>query len=106
MPSAVALRTEGVDRNMEDRKGDVSDIIVALRTEGVDRNSHLESRMRSKLRSPSVRRAWIEIAFPWVRLTALSVALRTEGVDRNIQHGHIAAGVLVALRTEGVDRNR
>ena len=58
---AVALRTEGVDRNQQTGVQLVDGVIVALRTEGVDRNFYCCS-----------------------CLTAWSmVALRTEGVDRN-----------------------
>ena len=57
-------------------------------------------------RSPSARRAWIEIwscrgpaCQPWV-------ALRTEGVDRNTCADGSVWTYNVALRTEGVDRNK
>ena len=57
-------------------------------------------------RSPSSRRAWIEIntGTRWAKL--LCVALLAEGVDRNrnVTLGSIAIPV-VALLAEGVDRN-
>ena len=57
---AVALLAEGVDRNCADQhrfdhKG------VALLAEGVDRNSSEEPYERWWGKSPSSRRAWIEI---------------------------------------------
>ncbi len=61
----VALLAEGVDRNSSclpyPQRGP-----VALLAEGVDRNNTSGSRERSALKSPSSRRAWIEIlkAYP------------------------------------------
>ena len=55
----VALRTEGVDRNLKTITGSRF-CQVALRTEGVDRNSLADAKILSD-----------------------AVALRTEGVDRN-----------------------
>ena len=59
----VALHPEGVDRN---RKGEVDggSNQVALHPEGVDRNQELEIEIVKELKSPSTRRAWIEIARP------------------------------------------
>ena len=60
-PRWVALLTEGVDRNV------LASIMarmasrVALLTEGVDRNSHVVERLVQAVKSPSSRRAWIEI---------------------------------------------
>ena len=57
----VALLAEGVDRNM----GEVEDTpwmpTVALLAEGVDRNSLGNCGLPTLPRSPSSRRAWIEI---------------------------------------------
>ena len=79
---------------------------VALHTEGVDRNALGNVDLTIGQRSPSTRRAWIEMFNFFVISLSLSVALHTEGVDRN----HIAVipvllGSGVALHTEGVDRN-
>ena len=57
-------------------------------------------------RSPSARRAWIEILWCRTGPSRWTVALRTEGVDRNsswLVYG--GSRRKVALRTEGVDRN-
>ena len=56
----VALRTEGVDRNMWWGVRKAARSLVALRTEGVDRN-----------------------LFDLTKSKRAFVALRTEGVDRN-----------------------
>ena len=56
----VALLAEGVDRNMQ-ASGEGSVNWVALLAEGVDRNSCEETRSTLMSRSPSSRRAWIEI---------------------------------------------
>ena len=126
---------------------------VALRTEGVDRNLDIEIDRLVALVSPSARRAWIEIPSgiagytartgspsarrAWIEITEICppccwtdmspsarrawieiayqanstapdgvVALRTEGVDRNFARRCCSGGQgPVALRTEGVDRN-
>ena len=56
----VALPTEGVDRNTNE---DVlkSFNLVALPTEGVDRNQNLLNLLNTSDKSPSPRRAWIEM---------------------------------------------
>ena len=59
----------------------------------------------SSTRSPSSRRAWIEILFGGSETTALQVALLAEGVDRNFDCSEAAAQFEVALLAEGVDRN-
>ena len=58
----VALLAEGVDRNRKIYKYNLP-LLVALLAEGVDRNSNLVSNGLDYARSPSSRRAWIEI-FP------------------------------------------
>ena len=79
---------------------------VALRTEGVDRNDHTPGVDGAVVRSPSARRAWIEIASYAPLQKQVDVALRTEGVDRNFSNVlRSSYPVPVALRTEGVDRN-
>ena len=81
--AAVALLAEGVDRNV------CTDITsnpfqVALLAEGVDRNTLVTPRACCPLRSPSSRRAWIEIEACDEFVHIVVVALLAEGVDRNI----------------------
>ena len=62
--------------------------------------------MKIWLKSPSTRRAWIEIPSPQVYAQwQAEVALHPEGVDRNIRSNHIPPRLEVALHPEGVDRN-
>ena len=62
--------------------------------------------MRLLNRSPSTRRAWIEIACRAASCAAVTVALHPEGVDRNEQREILVLRkLLVALHPEGVDRN-
>ena len=56
---------------------------VALLAEGVDRNLGLFLRPGGGRRSPSSRRAWIEIARWRFVHSSKNVALLAEGVDRN-----------------------
>ena len=56
---------------------------VALLAEGVDRNPRAFHEVDARLRSPSSRRAWIEICACWEACETLEVALLAEGVDRN-----------------------
>ena len=56
---------------------------VALHPEGVDRNVVLAHKLCFLLRSPSTRRAWIEIVSTGSRGRWTAVALHPEGVDRN-----------------------
>ena len=59
-----------------------------------------------KAKSPSSRRAWIEIIVRVLPLLNVVVALLAEGVDRNIMDTVIDnTSVRVALLAEGVDRN-
>ena len=58
---AVALLTEGVDRNTTRRSAWSTKKPVALLTEGVDRNFMRRSDPKWVKESPSSRRAWIEI---------------------------------------------
>ena len=79
---------------------------VALRTEGVDRNVFTHLFQLDLFLSPSVRRAWIEIRAFIAQPGQPGVALRTEGVDRNARVTPLySSWYTVALRTEGVDRN-
>ena len=79
---------------------------VALLAEGVDRNTPKSAIKRYKSRSPSSRRAWIEMKNTAMLSECAAVALLAEGVDRNmVSQMHGAARGEVALLAEGVDRN-
>ena len=78
---------------------------VALLAEGVDRNSSQGGGYSSAARSPSSRRAWIEMSPRAVFYTPVAVALLAEGVDRNSSAGTLQQLSKVALLAEGVDRN-
>ena len=108
MPSDVALPTEGVDRNSATMSASLSRLValptegvdrnyrprmapqvveVALPTEGVDRNKYtLYHAHKIRVKSPSPRRAWIEILIMRTASMNSPVALPTEGVDRNFIH--------------------
>ena len=59
-----------------------------------------------KPRSPSSRRAWIEISGSRIRRSTACVALLAEGVDRNFAQLYTYTSYAnVALLAEGVDRN-
>ncbi len=79
---------------------------VALLAEGVDRNGYQEAWAEYRMKSPSSRRAWIEIFSSACFCSSSEVALLAEGVDRNLEvrlFGVLELGV--ALLAEGVDRN-
>ena len=79
---------------------------VALLAEGVDRNLLTAWRTLSSKKSPSSRRAWIEILWNMNNKTTSKVALLAEGVDRNCESRNTSSGTQhVALLAEGVDRN-
>ena len=59
--------------------------VVALLAEGVDRNKNVFWKTLNRIKSPSSRRAWIEIAYSSLSCLYCSVALLAEGVDRNEQ---------------------
>ena len=59
-PDHVALLAEGVDRNSTNWTL-TGPSTVALLAEGVDRNLDARGRHRQEVKSPSSRRAWIEI---------------------------------------------
>ena len=61
MYSAVALHPEGVDRNLNKMLEELEKMQVALHPEGVDRNAMLYLLYSHKPKSPSTRRAWIEM---------------------------------------------
>ena len=72
----------------------------------MDRNLDDPHGLNKKTRSPSSRRAWIEIpARPPAKSTTRAVALLAEGVDRNSNGHYTIAAADVALLAEGVDRN-
>ncbi len=56
-------------------------------------------------KSPSSRRAWIEISSASNQLRYATVALLAEGVDRNTRNQSCTSWLHVALLAEGVDRN-
>ena len=56
----VALLAEGVDRNSHHATREAT-TLVALLAEGVDRNFFHGAGVRHPTRSPSSRRAWIEM---------------------------------------------
>ena len=57
--------------------------MVALLAEGVDRNKVTTVAAPTPSRSPSSRRAWIEIPTEYLEGDEDGVALLAEGVDRN-----------------------
>ena len=101
----VALLAEGVDRNLSGvETTGVS--CVALLAEGVDRNCKMLALVVQPVRSPSSRRAWIEISIFRLQQSPSGVALLAEGVDRNQRCNNIHnRAEEVALLAEGVDRN-
>ena len=79
---------------------------VALLAEGVDRNDEFEPVRVTAQRSPSSRRAWIEIVKRKFNELGSAVALLAEGVDRNVLDNRtVQLDQRVALLAEGVDRN-
>ena len=64
-------------------EGFLSVFAVALLTEGVDRNNDETGAFTNDKESPSSRRAWIEITSFLASSMFDTVALLTEGVDRN-----------------------
>ena len=123
----VALLAEGVDRNRFFREKTTLRKNVALLAEGVDRNFLPGNVLATHKRSPSSRRAWIEISWAsqwyeptrspssrraWIEMTNstspqgnTAVALLAEGVDRNLIGQGRGVRASVALLAEGVDRN-
>ena len=82
----VALLAEGVDRNSTKVLWSCSPLPgVALLAEGVDRHGELFTLGVDTGKSPSSRRAWIEIGQDQGIPAAAAVALLAEGVDRNTQ---------------------
>ena len=58
-----------------------------------------------KIKSPSSRRAWVEISLKRSRVFRQTVALLAEGVGRNADLPGLAGFGQVALLAEGVGRN-
>ena len=81
-PVDVALLAEGVDRNISVKPEDFR-LHVALLAEGVDRNYFNAESASKHNKSPSSRRAWIEINIETSFYQGTQVALLAEGVDRN-----------------------
>ena len=69
--------------NLFENRDFVSVFAVALLAEGVDRNIKKSLPTSGLGRSPSSRRAWIEIALQTTTWHRKRVALLAEGVDRN-----------------------
>ena len=79
----VALLAEGVDRNWLFSSAYLAISPVALLAEGVDRNFEWRNPETDLPKSPSSRRAWIEMLWSGAALARMAVALLAEGVDRN-----------------------
>ena len=69
--SRVALLAEGVGRNLHSATC-CSMLAVALLAEGVGRNQATERRAALKMRSPSSRRAWVEMASRCTSIPAIA----------------------------------
>ena len=65
----------------------------------------LNFRLTENAKSPSTRRAWIEIGHCCREYGIYVVALHPEGVDRNFFGSRRNIHQKVALHPEGVDRN-
>ena len=101
----VALLAEGVDRNRLPAEHPKRAEQVALLAEGVDRNRLPMTTPIPLLRSPSSRRAWIEISVgPYNPLDVMSPSSRRAWIEIGIVPGRCAE-CCVALLAEGVDRN-
>ena len=101
----VALHPEGVDRNrLSPRISRRSR--VALHPEGVDRNAVVRALIAQSSRSPSTRRAWIEMAHHMVgNQVDESPSTRRAWIEIvSLEHQRLDDPV-VALHPEGVDRN-
>ena len=72
-----------MDRNTKEAYLIHYDNKVALLAEGVDRNYEEVNFSEYDTKSPSSRRAWIEISSAKPSVAAAAVALLAEGVDRN-----------------------
>lgn len=80
---------------------------VALHSEGVDRNASLMMPTSVTVKSPSTRRAWIEIWETYWQTEQGWVTLHPEGVDRNLIHDYFFAKSLdVAFHLKGAGRTQ
>ena len=101
----VALLAEGVDRNLVPPRNPQR-LYVALLAEGVDRNTLETSRKSTATRSPSSRRAWIEICQCGPHSSSpVSPSSRRAWIEI-ASKPYWAEMMVVALLAEGVDRNR
>ena len=103
----VALYAEGVGRNSIFAFDFLFRLTVALYAEGVGRNWMILHMLDMVYRSPSTRRAWVEI-LPHLQapLILTLVALYAEGVGRNSTRAvEKTTAFCVALYAEGVGRN-
>ena len=71
--------------NLFENRDFVSVFAVALLAEGVDRNNNIRKILAMLDKSPSSRRAWIEIVPVTLTCGMVYVALLAEGVDRNTE---------------------
>ena len=78
--------------------------MVALLAEGVGRNFSARMASRARMKSPSSRRAWVEIKVKARFGDMPCVALLAEGVGRNRDSHSGLVGDFVALLAEGVDK--
>ena len=101
----VALLAEGVDRNTSSMAGNRLPS-VALLAEGVDRNKKEWRWRQHGGKSPSSRRAWIEIGFKLAKATNANGSPSSRRAWIEIETKGIGRGqATVALLAEGVDRN-
>ena len=79
---------------------------VALRKESVDRNIQINNTPKTRKKSLSARRAWIEITVVGVLATLVTASLSARRAWIEItQFVPITTSDVVALRKESVDRN-
>ena len=125
--TAVALRKESVDRNVDPDSDNLTDDVslsarrawieifcqrypfgyfgVALRKESVDRNTDPINLSDIPPKSLSARRAWIEIFVPFdVIRPAMSLSARRAWIEIPTR-STFQTSLPVALRKESVDRN-
>ena len=101
----VALLAEGVDRNAKSNREYRRLADVALLAEGVDRNPRTVKGAGSGCKSPSSRRAWIEIFCRWkLQCFPTSPSSRRAWIEM-WQGRKQGCAAPVALLAEGVDRN-
>ena len=103
----VALHPEGVDRNLSGLELALF-LPVALHPEGVDRNICMALSRYWSRRSPSTRRAWIEIAMSTTTVLPTTGSPSTRRAWIEITNSAVVTALIkvVALHPEGVDRNQ